>query len=211
MKTRNSVASLAARLSATKVDGASFQSLLSGGAGVGNAGSRAQLSRLGGSTNEMSRSSLSLARASRGIDFGAPSSGVTKSSASSQDLLTTMLKRAASGGLHSAFGGGVLTAIGGIGGIISGISSLFGGGKKTLPPLVRFALPAEQNETAYVGSRGASTYAGIAVEQSQSQASGGPIYQGQPKTGSASNQQIVNAVKQALLHSSSLNDVIAEI
>jgi hypothetical protein len=105
-----------------------------------------------------------------------------------------LLEQAASGGLASAFGGSFgLGSITGLGSIISGIASLFGGGKKTLAPLQEFHLPAAQNQTMSVGANGES---GTNVTSQSLQ---------------DHSAQIAQAVKTALLHSSSLNDVIAEI
>lgn len=82
-----------------------------------------------------------------------------------------------------------LADLGGIGMAISSLFKIFGGGssEKTLPPLVEFALPNPVSQRVYIGS-------GIAKSATQ-----------------AGGTQIVQAVKQALLTSSSLNDVISEI
>jgi hypothetical protein len=90
-----------------------------------------------------------------------------------------------------------LADLGGLGSILSGISKLFGGGSdaKTPPPLVEFELPTPVAETVYLSSH-----------RSRSEA------RPYATTGSSNqNAQIVQAVKHALLTSSSLNDVIAEI
>jgi hypothetical protein len=90
-------------------------------------------------------------------------------------------------------GGFGLGSITGLGSIVSSIASLFGGAKKATAPLQEFHLPAGQNLSISVGTSGASG----ATANSQS-------LQDQ-------STQIAQAVKTALLHSSSLNDVIAEI
>ena len=122
----------------------------------------------------------------------------------------------------SALGGSFgLGSIGGIGTIISSISSLFGGGsKKTLPPLVSFSLPNAKNETLHVGAQGSPVSYQSGVTQ---QATSGPqassayspsVTSSQPtSTVWIQNQstQIAQAVKTALLNSSSLNDVISEL
>jgi hypothetical protein len=133
-----------------------------------------------------------------------------------------LLKQTASGGIASAFSGG-FASIAGLGGLISGIASLFGvGGKSTPPPLVEFQLPSSQSQTIYVSPNGSATLQGNAVESSGIGSTSTGIY---PKpsspgisTAGASSQslqyqsaQIAQAVKMALLNSSSLNDVIAEI
>lgn len=125
-----------------------------------------------------------------GIQFGSPSSSRVTSSGSSGEW-STLLKQTESGGIAGIGSGGGLSLLGsvaGIGGLISGLSSLFGGGKSTPPPLTAFQLPQSQQQTISIGS---NTESNIPLR-----------YQ---------STQIAQAVKQALLNSSSLNDVIAEI
>ncbi len=139
------------------------------------------------------------------IKFGAPSSTRTAASQSGSEW-TNLLKQTASGGIASALGGG-LSSIGGLGSLVSGIVSLFeGGGKKAPAPLVKFNLPASQQQTVYVGSKGGAVYQGSVTEQESASKPAGGIYGTQYQ-----NAEIVQAVKNALLNSSSLNDVIAEI
>jgi hypothetical protein len=103
--------------------------------------------------------------------------------------------------------------------LISGLTSLFtgGGDSNALPPLVRFALPSALNANAGVSE--ADPGAAFGVSQSQGGAS-------RPNTGSAPTQitvqvqamdsqsfldrssDIAAAVRQAMLQSSVLNDVI---
>ena len=162
-------------------------------------------------SKDQTRTSISGPKLATGIDFGrAP---VTKTSASTGTDWKGLINQAASGGIASAFGGGsLLSNFTGLGSLVSGITSLFGGGKKTLPPLVGFQLPASQNETLYVGKQ-TTAYSGVA-EVGVSQQQGNGSYQA-PSSGAQTTQdqsmQIAQAVKTALLHSSSLNDVIAEI
>jgi hypothetical protein len=92
---------------------------------------------------------------------------------------------------------GTLASVAGFGPIISGIASLFGGGgSKTSEPLVQFQLPASQQQVITIGGSAPN-----------------PAIYGPPSATSAAQQnaQIINTVKQALLNSSVLNDVIAEI
>lgn len=156
------------------------------------------------------------------IQFGKPSQSSSKAAPSSGSEWTNLLKQTASGGIASALSGG-LGRIGGIGSLISGIVNLFGGGggKTTPPPLVEFQLPNSQQETVYVNSKASSVYEGSAV-QVAGPATGAAGYgkSGQMQTSGSSpnaewvqeqSSQIAQAVKNALLNSSSLNDVIAEI
>ena len=134
-------------------------------------------------------------------------------------MLQSLLSQASSGGLSSALSGG-LGSIAGIGGLFADIRSLFGGSKSTPPPLVLFSLPNSVQQTAYIGSSGASVYAGDAVEQSNQTSTGSGVYTSSTvvnnsgKNGVSSTTDstaIAQAVKNALLSSNSLGDVIAEL
>lgn len=172
-----------------------------------------------GRSNDTRALSLSQTVRSASIKFGTPSNTRTTASSSGNEW-TNLLTQTASGGIASALSGG-LGGIGGLGSLISGIVSLFGGGggKKTPPPLVEFQLPASVDQTVYLSSGSKTVYAGNSVEQGSTQSSGAGIYstgtQGNESSGGQSLQyqstQIAAAVKTALLNSSSLNDVIAEI
>ena len=142
------------------------------------------------------------------IDFGRPSNSRT-STAKSSSPLTSLLTQSASGGLASALTGG-LSSIAGLGGLFSSIASLFGGGKSTPPPLVDFQLPNSVSQTLYVSSKGSTAYQGTAVEKPNSSRS---IANQTVNTQQLQYQSaaIAQAVKTAMLKSSSLNDVIAEI
>jgi hypothetical protein len=132
------------------------------------------------------------------VAFGRASHAATKTSQSSQSgsQWANLLKSTASGGLA-----GTLSSVtgfgGGIGSIISGIENLFGGGKSTPPALVAYQLPTSQHQAISIGSSQSDT----------------GIYGGPPSATAFSSQSdhIVQSVKQALLNSSSLNDIIAEI
>jgi hypothetical protein len=148
------------------------------------------------------------------INFGSSSSSGTTTS-SSGNLLGNLLKQTASGGIVSALGGS-LSGFLGIGSIVSGLKSLFGGGSSTkpvLPPLVRFALPASRDVTS-VGSANGATQMGETGQTTSGDNRSRGAY-GVTNQSAAPFQyqstQIVQAVKKALLNSSSLNDVIAEI
>lgn len=102
--------------------------------------------------------------------------------------------------------------LGGVGSLVSGITGLFGGGgaSNAPPPLALFSLPTSQSQAVPVNSKA----------QSGSTPSFGGAAQSPYSVGAAADHQeayqlqsaqIAQAVKHALLNSSSLNDVIAEI
>jgi hypothetical protein len=149
------------------------------------------------------------------IQFGSPSSTRTSSSNTGNNW-SKFLAQTTSGGLASALGNG-FGSIGGVASLVSGFVKLFGGHSKSAPPpLVRFQLPNSQSQTVYIGSQRTSVLQGAAFEQSL-KAESQPIYSSAVGHVSASPSQhvdaakIVQTVKQALLSSSSLNDVISEI
>jgi hypothetical protein len=157
------------------------------------------------------------------IQFGKPSQSSSKSSSSSGSEWTNLLKHTASGGIASALSGG-LGSIGGLGSLISGIMHLFGGGggKKAPPPLVEFRLPESQQQTLFLSSKGNRLHQGSGGEATGLRSPGAGIYgdasQLHTSGSPASTQwiqeqsgQIAEAVKNALLNSSSLNDVIGEL
>lgn len=152
----------------------------------------------------------------KGIQFGGPSSTRT-SSPTTQSGWSNVLTQVATNGAANTFRS-ALGSIGGLGSLISGIFHMFSGGnsKASLPPLVRFQLPSSQTETAYIGSQSRTVLAGAGTQQSI-RSTTQPIYApaGTQKSATSSpvydTAAITQAVKQALLNSSSLNDVIAEI
>lgn len=157
--------------------------------------------------------SFSAKESPSGISFGKPSS-MKSTTSTSGSVWTNLLTHASSGGLTGALTGG-FGAIGGIASLVSGIMSLFGGGsgKNNIPPLVQFQLPASQDETLYVASKGVSSSGTLALNPTEA-----PSVQNTTRTQTPANQpvqyrsgEIAQAVKNALLNSSSLNDVIAEI
>lgn len=159
-----------------------------------------------------------------------------------QEVLSENTKALAQGGTNqsqSSSSGAVDTAksIGsyllgglGIGSLISGISSLFGGGEKPAPPpLVKYSMPAAlQYEGAVTSSGQISNYdyndrGGIrtadqpqpaGLGQSSSQASPQVIIQVNAMDSRSfldHSDDIARAVRAAILNSSSLNDVISEM
>lgn len=148
-----------------------------------------------------------------GLRFGGSSSSGTATSSAAGGQWANLLKQTARGGISSALGGG-LKDIGGIASIVSGFIGLFSGGKSAPPPLVHFEAPASQNQTAFVGSSTAPAKWAESGTSAHGAAPKGIYASGQDPNGQSlqyQSAQIAQAVKQALLHSSSLNDVIAEI
>jgi hypothetical protein len=166
--------------------------------------------------------SLGAKDTSTGIRFGAPSnpnSGYTSGGVT----WTKLLAQSGAGAAASVLGGATgLGALGGLGSLISGIFTLFGGGHatKTLPPLVEFTPPNPITQAIYVNSTRTALYDGTNVEVPLASQSRGPIYTSNqtvspnlPGVSSTAfqNAQIIQMVKNALLTSSSLNDVISEL
>ena len=208
MGTKNEISNLLGKLSSNKADNVSLSKQLASGSLLAGATAHiAAKSAKPGRQTDVKAISLSAPVSHKGIQFGSPSSKATGSQGTSE--WSQLLKQTASGGLSSAFGGGLMDIVGGIGGIIGSLSSLFGGGgQKNLPALVQFQLPSTKDESVSFSSQASVG----------SSASVNGLYRGsqQPPTATVQasqnqTQQITQAVKQALLTSSSLNDVIAEI
>ncbi len=158
-----------------------------------SSGTQGEPSLRAGKSGGVQSASLNGKNLSTGISFGKVRT--TKAPVSTGTDWTKFLEQAASGGVASAFSGsfGLGDVTGIVGSLVSGISGLLGGNKKSPAPLVAFQLPASQHQTITVGGNGASGTGQTSVSmQDQS-------------------VQIAQAVKTALLHSSSLNDVISEI
>ena len=217
-KKNKSLPLLSKELSSFRVEGASRNPLLE----TANLARQGQ-TRLQSDSKQMSFRNTTVSsrviNASTGIRFGSPSNSKTPSSPSSNPL-SNLLQHTASGGIGGILGGG-LSSIAGLGGLVSGIINLFGGGSgHTLPPLVEFQLPDSQQQTLYVSSKGNATFQGTAVEQISRATPSTGIYTATNEAGTSGggaqvlryqSQQVAQAVKTALLNSSSLNDVIAEI
>ena len=219
---KKQLSSVAGRLSQAKIDGKSLTRLLSPAQSAGNGGLGPNQSAKPGASNEEKPVSLSaIGNVRGGLNFGkAPKSATSLSPTSSS--WNKLLKSSLSSGASGALGGGVLQALGGLGGIVSGIAGLFAGSKKTLQPLTAFQLPSSKNLTRGVGGRAGTAQPVTTFGGATKAAAANPVYsniQNSLKTSGISgagssqyqNQQIAQAVKQALLTSSSLNDVIAEI
>ena len=165
-----------------------------------------------GRLRDAALSSLTVKTNASGLRFGGSASSSTTTSSGTGSQWTNLLKQTARGGISSALGGG-FKDIGGIASIVSGFMGLFGGGKSTPPPLVHFEAPDSQNQTAFIGS--STGPANWSESGTSAHTSSKGIYASGQESNVQSLQyqsaQIAQAVKQALLNSSSLNDVIAEI
>jgi hypothetical protein len=144
------------------------------------------ISRVGGLNNGISKP----------INLGKASRAATTAPQSTSPWSSLLSGATSSSGLASTLSGA--TGFGGvIGSLVSGLTSLFGGAKTAPPALVAYQLPTAQEQTVSTGSS-VST----------------PGVYGGPSASSpfeSQTGQIVQSVKQALLNSSSLNDVIAEL
>jgi hypothetical protein len=161
------------------------------------------------SFNDLRRGSLSGDPMVKEINFGRFSAASTSTtSKSSGSIWQGALKSVASGnGLAGLIGGG-LASFTNIGGIVSGIKSLFHIGEKAAPPpLAQFQLPESRQQTVVLGNGSAvridnAKQVSSTTATTQSSNSVPTQYQ---------SSQITQAVKLALLHSSSLNDIISEL
>lgn len=208
--------------SSNRINGQSVSKLLgatnlvAGSSGNSSSGSSSRLPSAG--QGGLKTTSLGAKAPSLGINFGnAPSSALKSNSSGSQ--WTDLLKQATSGnGLASAFTGG-FGGLGGIGSLVSGIMNLFGGEKKNPPALTPFQLPESQQRTATIGAQSSSTGVSLLMGSS-AQATGVYGTPGNVQNASASansqwfidnSNNIAQAVKTAMLNSSSLNDVVSEV
>lgn len=201
-KSSNSLSGIINKLSKSRGSAGSAGSTnLVGGSAAGSTSARTAKPSRSSDLKTVSDSSKSTPNP---IRFGtAPGQRTTTSSSGSE--WSNLLKQTASGGITSILGGGM-----GIGSLVSSIGSLFGGGggKATPPPVVAFQLPRSQEQTLNLTSGGTGsdrTGSGIyGSAPTGTSGAGGQMLQYQ-------SAQIAQAVKTALLNSSSLNDVIAEI
>ena len=216
MKRSNNFSSLVGHLSETKARGAGLIGLSLPTDLIGSRTTQHSAPLLrAGSSKDAKAASLGAVSQAVGIHFGVAHSGNGTSSGTARQW-ANLLSKTASGGLANAFGGNLLSAVGGLGGLVSGIASLFGGSKKTLPALVPFQLPHSESQTFQINQNVARSGSGTTISSdgiygSTRNASSVTDKSNQSATYTYQNQQIAQAVKEALLNSSSLNDVIAEI
>lgn len=211
-KSKNNLTGLIDRLSQSKSGRKSGVSSLAASS-TGSPDIRAATKKLSAGAVGSSRSMSFTSRSLVGIQFGKAHQSSGSSTATASDL-TNLLKKTASSGLSSllsgsgAFGG--LFSIGTFGSLIGG---LFGGQSSTVaPPVQAFALPQARTESFSIGTGVKASNGAYGSPQ------GSGIYAAAPAHGTGalsmpalSQDQIAQAVRTALLNSSSLNDVIHEI
>jgi hypothetical protein len=141
------------------------------------------------------------------IQFGHPSSTSTGTSTqNSGSAWKGLLTNALSGGASSA-----LSSFGGVGSLISGLAGLFAGSSKPqLPPLTLFTLPSSQEQTSYVHTDAVKTSA-ASTGPAYTTASVNPSGAQSSATSVTDGAAIAAAVKNALLTSNTLRDVITEL
>ncbi len=204
-KSKNYISAITRQMSDVQPGAVSIDKLLK----ASQAASRGSVSARSNNSEGLRATSSSSGTNPKGIQFGHPSGSGTATSSSSGSIWPNLLKQTANSGLSSLLGGGA-----GIGSLVSGLLHLFGGGGKSAPPpLVKFQLPSPQEQTVYVGSNGTSSYPGDSVQSSASPGAANAANSGAANSQTLRYQstEIAQAVKTALLNSSSLNDVISEL
>jgi hypothetical protein len=145
------------------------------------------------------------------LNFGTLHTKATGTTSQSGSQWMSILNSAA-GGIVSALGGG-LFASGGLG-FVGKLLSLFGGSKTTPAAPTPFVSPLSQQNSLNITAPGAASSVSLGVHSLSPTVPGAGIYQQIGSTlldHNAQSTQVVQIVKQALLTSSSLNDVINEI
>lgn len=162
-------------------------------------------------SGELTRLGMNDRRTPTAISFGSPSdngSSGSKSTSSGSDW-SNLLQKTVSGGINDLFGGGILSD--GISYLVSGISSLFGG-EDPATPLKRYTLADSQENTLYTGVQGLMSSDSDAPATAPTNRGIYTTSSGQAKAATPlQDAQVVQAVKKALLTSSSLNDIISEL
>jgi hypothetical protein len=152
---------------------------------------------------DLSRLSIASQLAPKPVQFGSPSSkgSSTTSSNKSAGSWASLLGNMATGGISDLLGGGAMSS--GLDYFVTGIESLFGG-STTSPAdsLTRFELPDAQTQTIYANQ--IQTSANVATRS-------GMYANAQSQVGQMSQAMIVQTIKNALLTSSGLNDVIGQL
>jgi hypothetical protein len=151
------------------------------------------------------------------INFGRPTSGAAapSSSATKTDHWQGLLSNAIGGAGTSSLLSGGLSSFLGFGGLISGIAGLLSGSSKpTVQPLTLFSLPDSIQQHSSISGVGTRITTGAARPNL---GSSGVYSTPSPKTGSGASPRVpdsnsvAQAVKNALLTSNSLADVISDL
>jgi hypothetical protein len=156
--------------------------------------------RVGG-PGGLTKSAIGQKTANSPIQFGSPSSrgNIASSTNKSRGGWTGLLGSIGGKGLSDLLGGGVLSS--GLDYLVGGFESLFGAGSAPNDTISRFELPDSQNQSIVVNN----------VKTPAEPTSSGVYGNSKSQISQASKAAIVQTVKNALLTSSSLNDVIGEL
>ena len=161
-------------------------------------------------SHELTRVSLGSNSKQEKINFGKPPSTNSRGSGSGSTSagLANLIKQTSSSGASRLLGGGLLGL--GISTLFSQVFDLFGGSDRgtQMPSLVRFTLPDARDETIYANQSGVSVNSSTADRTGQA---GPGVYNNANNPATSGQASIVSAVRNALLTSSSLNDVIGEL
>jgi hypothetical protein len=155
-----------------------------------------------GGSRDLTRLGVGAQSRTTPLSFGSPSGKGSQSSTRSSNggSWANLLGSTSSTGISDLIGGGGLLSAG-LDYLTGGIASLFGGGSETVSePLTRFTLPEAQDHTLYTSGVHAPGTANTSGADAQ------PVQLSQ-----SSKSAIIQTVKNALLTSSSLNDVIGEL
>lgn len=153
-------------------------------------------------------SSSGAEQVSQALKFGALHTKATTTSSSSGSQWTSLLS-AASGGGSSFLGGGLLS--GGGFGLVGKLLSLFGGHKSASVVPTAFQSPVQREAAVNVAPPSASSEVILGVNSAAQTTSAYQANNQHANGQYAQSAQVIQIVKQALLNSSSLNDVINEI
>jgi hypothetical protein len=149
--------------------------------------------------------------ASNTLKFGTMHTKPTASTSSPGSQWMSLLNTASSGAT-TILGGGLFSLSGFS--FVGKLLSLFGGGKSTPAAPVAFQSPVPKQNSFNITTSDATSSVSLGVHTLSPSGTGSGVY---PQSGSVmpdhqtQSAQVVQIVKQALLTSSSLNDLIAEI
>ncbi|MBV9269067.1 MAG: hypothetical protein JO061_23050 [Acidobacteriaceae bacterium] len=164
-----------------------------------------------GKDTSLRSQSMTAAVNAKGLSFGHTSHAATTTQQHGSEL-TNFLQSAAVSGVSGALSGALsLGSFGGLGTLISGIASLFGGGSKSTPALLEFTLPDSVNSTVRVNGARQQTTGTVTGSKAVPLSTAASVGVQSTSFIQSNNQQVAQAVRTALLQSSSLSDVINEL